>query len=87
MTTPRKPLPKSLFPQNVRCMKLAALAAKKRRPCPFCGRGHNAIHPYPFRRLGSSLFQVPCECGATGPQARTWRDALNAWNRAVRGAK
>ncbi len=49
------------------------------KPCPFCGN----------RALGVSSWKtdervkqaVACHCGATGPYAKSYKDAVAAWNR------
>jgi Lar family restriction alleviation protein len=54
------------------------------KPCPFCGSDSVHEQRVPF---GNGNRHVICRhCFASGPPCREAADAVEGWNRAVRGA-
>lgn len=52
------------------------------RPCPFCG---NKEHGIQLCETHSDSWHMNCmACGADGPPAESWKDALSLWNGRVR---
>jgi Lar family restriction alleviation protein len=53
--------------------------SKELKPCPFCGESN----PVPAPRIGFPVHVLCLECGATGPNLLTAREAEESWNRRV----
>jgi len=63
--------------------------------CPFCGDGGASIHPTSLALYGNEMgiegqdvFYAHCDsCGAEGPQAFYYQEAINNWNNRIRDLK
>ena len=57
-------------------------------PCPFCGSDMSSVggmSPEYFAKVSDGTFAVNCDCGATGPSAKTIEQAIVEWNSRLTG--